>query len=289
VSAEEALVREQTAAARADPPAALALDRVSVTRRDARDGHPLSILRGIDLTVEAGEHWAVVGPNGAGKTTLLGVAAGTVAPESGAVTVGGEPHEAEGLRAPALRIGVLRAVAPRFSQRLTAIEAVRLRSSGPIALMGERPADADAARARELLRSFGCAAIAARRFGDCSQGEQRRIMLARSLMRDPTLLLLDEPASGLDLAGRELLLHALTGLTRARPELASITVTHHLEELPPSTSHALLLRDGASVAAGPVEDAFREHLLSECFGLPVRVSRHDGRWTARASRDPSAP
>jgi iron complex transport system ATP-binding protein len=262
---------------------AVALAGVSVVVGDARGGGDQAILRDVDLRVEPGEHHAVVGPNGAGKSTLLELVAGRVSPTTGAVTVLGSDHDAEGLAAPGLRIGVLDAVPPPFAHRLSALEAVRLRSAGPIALMGERPRAADAARARELLALFGCEALAGRRFRDCSQGERRRIMLARSLMRDPALLLLDEPAGGLDLPGREALLQALARLAEARPALATLSVTHHIEELPCSTTHAVLLRAGAVVAAGAVGDVLRDEPLSACFGVGVRVERLDGRWTARVA------
>jgi iron complex transport system ATP-binding protein len=135
-------------------------------------------------------------------------------------------------------------------------------------------------QAGELLDLVGCAHLADRAFGHCSTGERQRIQLARALMAEPRLLLLDEPAAGLDLPAREALLAALTELAAARPELATVTVTHHLEELPASVTHALLLRAGRPVLAAPVAEALTGAHLSACFGLPVEVGRHGPRWAA---------
>jgi iron complex transport system ATP-binding protein len=266
---------------------ALALTDVSVEVHDERAGVARTLLRSVDLRVAPGEHWAVIGPNGAGKTTLLNVAVGSMTPASGTVAVLGERHGAEGLKDPRLRIGVIDAVPKVFASRLSALEVVTLRSSGPIALLGQRASPVDAKRARELLDLFGCAALMDRRYRDCSQGERQRIMLARALMRDPALLLLDEPTTGLDLPGRERLLEALARLAADRPALATIAVTHHVEELASSTTHAILLRGGACVAAGPVDETLTEHRLSDCFGVDVRLTRVDGRWSARASGAPA--
>jgi iron complex transport system ATP-binding protein len=259
------------------------LEGVSVDVRDARSGATRRIVRGVDLRVEPGEHWAILGPNGAGKTTLLHTAAGAREPTAGTVTVLGERHGAEGLRDPRLRIGVIESVPPVFAGRLTAVEVVTLRSSGPAALLGERRRPADAARARELLERFGCAQLTDRRYGDCSRGERQRIMLARALMREPSVLLLDEPTTGLDLPGREALLAAMAAVAAQHDDLATITVTHHVEELAASTTHALLLRDGAVVAVGPAPDTLTDERLSACFGIPIAVSRDGERWWARAA------
>lgn len=142
--------------------------------------------------------------------------------------------------------------------------------------MEELPADA-AERARAALEDVGGAALALRLFTSCSEGERARIMLARGLISDAPFLALDEPAAGLDLGGRELLLESFERVLRDRPELTTLTVTHHIEELPPSTSHALLLRDGGIVAAGPLEEALTDETLTECFGLPLRLERLSGR------------
>jgi iron complex transport system ATP-binding protein len=140
----------------------------------------------------------------------------------------------------------------------------------------------DHARARELLALLGCADLAEREISTCSQGERGRIRIARALIADPRLLLLDEPAVGLDLAAREALIVALDRLSEEKPELTSVLVTHHLEEIPPSSTHAILLRDGKVLARGRIQTMLTGPNLSACFGLPVEC-RHDGqRWSARA-------
>jgi iron complex transport system ATP-binding protein len=259
---------------------ALELASVSVT---VADGRPL--LHAIDCVVAPGEHWAIVGANGAGKTTLLDVIAGDRAPSAGRVRVLGEDHGAVGFRDPRLRIGRIDATPRTFARSLTATDVVVLRPAGPIALRGERIDAAVYAHARELLDRFGCGPLAGRRYQSCSQGERQRIQLARALMRDPALLLLDEPAAALDLVGRDALLDAMARLAGDRPRLATVTVTHHLEELAPSTTHALLLRDGCCVASGPVDAVLTEPLLSEAFGVPVAVHRLGDRRFARVRRE----
>jgi iron complex transport system ATP-binding protein len=265
---------------------ALRFAGVSVEVHDVATGTTRTTLGPLDWCVEPGDHWAVVGPNGAGKTTLVDVASGATQPSAGTVTIFGERLGAIGLRDPRLRVGLLEADTPTFARSLRGLAVVVLRSSGPIALRGERIPPRDVERAEELLSLFGCAHLRDRRFGDCSQGERRRIMLARSLMREPDVVLLDEPTAGLDLAGRELFLQAVARLAQRRPPLATVTVTHHVEELPTSTTHVLLLRDGRAVAAGPVAATLTEEHLGGCFAVPVRIDRVGGRWTARA-RAPS--
>jgi iron complex transport system ATP-binding protein len=143
----------------------------------------------------------------------------------------------------------------------------------------------DRVHARDLLSLLGCGDLADREIRTCSQGERGRIRIARALIGEPRLLLLDEPAVGLDLAAREALVAALDRLSTDRPELTTVLVTHHLEEIPGSTTHALLLREGAAIASGAIEEVLTSERLSACFGLPVEC-RHDGeRWFARAAAD----
>lgn len=256
-------------------PAVISLEDVSV-RRQRR-----LLLHGVDWRVERGEHWALLGPNGAGKTTLLRIAAARSHPTTGVAHVlGGQLgrtavaglHERIGLVEPAL----LR----RFHPTRRGAELVLSGATGTIAVHEERLTARDRRRARELLELLGVAGVSDRALADCSEGERARLLLARALMAEPPLLLLDEPTAGLDLAGRELVLASVDALARAQPELTTVTVTHHVEELPRSTTHALLLREGAVVAAGPVAHALTAETLSACFGLPVRVDRVDGRFLA---------
>jgi iron complex transport system ATP-binding protein len=257
----------------------LAFDDVTVWRR--RDGSRRELLRAIEWTVERGEHWAILGPNGAGKTTLLRIAAARAYPSSGRAQVLGRPlggypvsrlHEQIGFIEPRL--------ARKLDQRGRGLEIVLTGATGTLALLRDRIGADDVAVALELLELLGVSPLAEQPFADCSEGERARLLLARALMADPPLLLLDEPTAGLDLAGRELVLAALDRLAAARPSLTTVIVTHHVEELPSAATHALLIRDGATVAAGPVQEVLADGPLSECFGLQVRVDRRNGRFVA---------
>jgi iron complex transport system ATP-binding protein len=262
---------------------AMVLELEAVTFR--RDGNP--ILRGVDWRVGDGEHWAVVGPNGAGKTTLLRIVAARMHPTSGTVRIlGGQLG-----RVPVARLHErIALVDPRlaraFHPRAPVGEVVLTGTAGTIALLEDR---VDPARADELIALLGISQVTDRAFGEASEGERTRTLLARALMLDPALLLLDEPTAGLDLPGRETVLTAIQRVTDAHPALASVTVTHHLEELAPSTSHALLLRDGAVVAAGPVAAVLTDELLTACLGIAVHVERTHGHFRALPVRGGAIP
>jgi iron complex transport system ATP-binding protein len=254
---------------------ALEFAGVGVWRRV--DGGRRDLLREIDWRVESGEHWGILGPNGAGKTTLLKIASAQMRPSSGAATILGGRLGATSMPALRRRIGF---VEPSFGRRFypdqSVFEVVLSGVPGAIVL-AEPPGEAERERAFELLHAVGAAALAEQPFVHCSEGERARILLARALITDAELLILDEPAAGLDLAGRELLLSTLADIARSRPGLTTLVVSHHIEELPTTTTHLLLLRDAGVVAAGPVDDVATDEILSACFGLPLRAVRSGGR------------
>jgi iron complex transport system ATP-binding protein len=241
-----------------------------------------NILLDLSWTVEPGEHWALLGPNGAGKSTLLALAGAVRHPSAGSVDVLG--CRLGRVDMPALRrnIGV---VDPnhRLLPWLTVADVVLTGLTGTIRPLWDQYGPPDQTRARHLLALVGAADLADHLISTCSQGERQRVSVARALMPDPPLLLLDEPATGLDLPAREALLSALAGLASTHRNLASVFVTHHLEELPVSTTHVMLLRHGSPVAVGPITETLTNSAVSVCFGLPVTVDHHDGRWSARAA------
>jgi iron complex transport system ATP-binding protein len=265
------------------PEPAFRLDDVSLWRWDERTRRRRPIVDGLTWEAAHGERWALLGPNGAGKTTLLTLVGAVEFPSSGTVLVLGEQLGRTDVFRLRERIGFVDArLGRRFAPALTVAQVVLTGATGTVGLFEERVGPAERERAAGLIDTFGVAAIAAQRFADCSHGERTRALIARALVPRPELLLLDEPGAGLDLAGREILLAAFSRLAREEPELATVTTTHHLEELAPETTHALLLRDGRTVAAGPAEATLTGSGLSSCFGLAVEVGRARGRWHAVA-------
>jgi len=240
------------------------------------------LLRGVDWTVRADERWVLLGPNGAGKTTLLQLAAAQMHPTRGEVTILGETMGAVDVFELRPRIGLTSAA---LAQRINPGERVGdVVVSAGYAVVGrwrERYDVHDLTRAAMLMQQWGVAPMAHRTFGTLSEGERKRTQIARSLMTDPELLLLDEPGAGLDLGGREDLVTRLSDLARDRYAPAQVLVTHHVEELPPGYSHALLLREGQVVAAGPITDVLTAPLLSQTFALALDVQRERGRYSAR--------
>jgi iron complex transport system ATP-binding protein len=244
----------------------------------------VELVRALDWTIEHGEHWAVLGPNGAGKSSLLSICVAMRHPSQGAAQVLGETFGHTDMRSLRERIGVVDSlVGSRVPGILTLEDVALTGANGTVLPRREGYTEVEIKRADVELLRVGLDQLRHRQFRHCSQGERQRALLARALVGEPELLVLDEAAVGLDLPAREAMLAGLASAAAETPGRASITVTHHVEELPGTTTHALLLRGGALVAAGPVGEVLRDDLVSETFGLPVQVSVRDGRWSAHAA------
>ena len=261
-----------------EPAEVLRFEAVAV-RRSGR-----TILGPIDWTVCAGERWVVFGPNGSGKTTLLHVASTYLWPSTGAVSVLGERIGAVDTRALRETIGYAGSGLERvISDDMPALDVVMTARHAALAPWWHHYTDEDRARAGDLLARMGVGGFADRPFGLLSTGERRRVQIARSLMPNPRLLLLDEPAAGLDLGAREAFIDDLEALARDPTLAAIVLVSHHVEEIPPGFGHALVLGEGRAVASGPIETALASGPLSAAFGLPLVVDRSNGRFAARAA------
>ena len=256
----------------------LRLDGVGVSRDRSM------LHKDINWTVHEDESWVIVGPNGAGKTTLLQVVSGLMPPTEGFAEVLGEPVNGADLADLRSRVGISSAaVAEQVPRGEKVIDLVMTAGYGILSRGGEDYDSFDLIRAVELLDALGCSHLIRRRFGTLSEGERKRVQIARSLMADPELLLLDEPAAGLDLGGREEVLSRITALVRDPGSPVLVLVTHHVEEVPEGITHAMLMRKGAVIAAGPVADVFTERNLSRCFGVPLIIERRADRWMAFAA------
>jgi iron complex transport system ATP-binding protein len=263
----------------------LLIDFARVTLR--RGGNTL--VGPVTWAVELDERWVVIGPNGAGKTSLLRIAAATEHPSSGIAYVLGERLGRTDMSELRSRVGLSSAA---LSQRIPEGELVRdLVVSAGYAVLGrwrEDYEEVDYAQAVDMLESLGAEHLAERTYGTLSEGERKRVQIARSLMTDPELLLLDEPAAGLDLGGREELVARLADLAADPDAPAIVLVTHHVEEIPPGFSHALILSEGHVVAAGLLTDVLTAENLSKAFGQSIAVDVIDGRYFARRSRSRAA-
>lgn len=249
-------------------------------RREGAD-----LLSEVTWTVNENERWVILGPNGAGKTTLLQVAATLLHPTMGSAQILGEQLGRTDVFELRPRIGIASAaVAEKVPAGETVLDLVLTASYAILGRWREDYESTDLARAAELLDALGCADLIKRRFATLSEGERKRVQIARALMPDPELLLLDEPAAGLDLGGREDLVARLARLADDPGAPTMAMVTHHVEEVPDGFTHALLLRRGRVIAQGKVDEVFTPEHLSTCFGLPLSVERQDGRWYARAAR-----
>jgi iron complex transport system ATP-binding protein len=240
------------------------------------------LLRDVCLTVRQGEHWVLIGPNGAGKTTLLRLLGALEHPTAGGVQVLGGRLGKVDMRQLRTQIGH---VDPRHPLQwpLSVREVVLSGATNTIGLQQRwSPTDQQLRQADGLIDVLGMTPLRAARWPTLSSGERGRALIARALMPEPALLLLDEPATGLDLAARERLLTGLDTLRASHPQLASVLVTHHLEEIPASTTHAVLLRGGEVYAQGAMSEVVNSELISGCFDHPVQITNAGGRWSARA-------
>lgn len=265
---------------------------VSTPMSDVLELAAVSVVRGkktlldkVDWQVNEGERWVILGPNGAGKTTLLQVAAARLHPSSGTAGILDETMGRVDVFELRPRIGLSSAaLASQIPESENVLNVVVTAAYGVTGRWREGYERPDERRAFRLLNDWGMGPLLNRTFATLSEGERKRVQIARALMTDPELLLLDEPAAGLDLGGREELVHKLGELASDDGSPAMVLVTHHLEEVPPGFTHAMLLRDGGVVAAGPIKDVLTDEHLSSTFGLPLDVTENAGRYTATARR-----
>ncbi|MGP3972030.1 ABC transporter ATP-binding protein [Streptomyces sp. 6N223] len=249
----------------------------------------VSVVRGgralvdhVSWSVAEGERWVILGPNGAGKTTLLNVASSYLFPTTGTAQILGEKLGSVDVFELRPRIGMASsALAEKLPRRQTVLQTVLTAAYGMTAGWQEQYDEVDERRARAFLDRLGMNDLLDRRFGTLSEGERKRTQIARAMMTDPELLLLDEPAAGLDLGGREDLVRRLGRLARDPYAPAMVMVTHHVEEIAPGFTHVLLISQGKVLAAGPMETTLTSANLSRCFGLPLVVERQGDRWTAQ--------
>ena len=246
-------------------------------RREGRD-----LLDGIDWTVEQDQRWIVLGANGSGKTSLVRIAALYEHPSRGTVDVLGERLGRTDVRDLRRRVALVSpALVDLIRPGLTGTEVVMCAKYAALEPWWHTYTDQDRARAVELLDAQGVGFAARRPYGSLSSGERQRVLLARALMAEPGLVLLDEPSAALDLGGRERLVDRLDALALDPSAAPVVLVTHHVEEIPPAFTHVLVLRAGRILGAGPIEATLTEELLGEAFDLPLRLERHSGRWAAR--------
>ncbi|MBN8206297.1 ABC transporter ATP-binding protein [Microbacterium esteraromaticum] len=250
-----------------------------VVRRDGRN-----IVDHVTWEVSADQRWVVLGPNGAGKTTLLQLADTLMHPTSGTVSILDETLGRTDVFELRPRIGFASsAMARRIPRDETVLNTVMTAAYSVMGRWNEAYEGIDERRARRVLAEWHLEHLAERLFGTLSDGEQKRVQIARAVMTDPELLLLDEPTASLDLGAREELLHLLSGYAASPMTPAMVMVTHHVEEIPVGFTHVLLLRDGAVVAQGPIAETLTAEALTEAFGMPIALTADGGRYSARAA------
>ena len=255
----------------------LELSDVSVVR----DGN--TILDSVTWAVDSEERWVILGPNGAGKTTLLSIASASIHPSSGVAKVLDDTLGKVDVFELRPRIGFAStALARRVPPGETVLDVVLTAAYSVTGRWNEQYDDIDTRRARRVLAEWKLDHLEDRKFGSLSDGEQKRVQIARAVMTDPELLLLDEPAASLDLGAREELLQLLGGYASSDQAPGIVMVTHHVEEIPRAFTHALLLKNGRIQAAGALTDVITDDALSETFDMKIAVEQHDGRFSARA-------
>jgi iron complex transport system ATP-binding protein len=243
-----------------------------------------TILDQINWSVDGAERWVILGPNGAGKTTLLQIAAAFIHPTSGKASILDATLGAIDVFELRPRIGFASsAMSRRIPANERVLDVVLTAAYSVTGRWNEEYEDVDVRRAERVLREWKLDSLSDRTFGGLSDGEQKRVQIARSVMTDPEILLLDEPAASLDLGAREELLQLLGGFASSPEAPAMVMVTHHVEEIPPGFTHALLLANGRITAAGPLDEVITSEALGETFGLSLDVTSSNGRFAARAS------
>jgi iron complex transport system ATP-binding protein len=257
--------------------AILELSGISVRRGDR------VILGPLNWQVLEGERWVILGPNGAGKTTLLQICSSLIHPTTGEINILGEKLGKVDVFELRTRIGLTSsALVEQISPDELVMDVVLTAAYAMLGRWQEKYDLWDESRAMALLTALGVRELGERLFGSLSEGEKKRVQIARALMADPELLLLDEPASSLDLGGREDLLRRIESLSKDPLAPATVIVTHHIEEIPVGTTHALLLREGAVVAQGKVASVITDQNLTQAYGLSITVQNEGGRFFARA-------
>lgn len=240
-----------------------------------------TVLGPVSLTIHAGERWVLLGPNGGGKTTLLMVVGARRQPSSGTAHVMGLTFGRGDIRTLHADIGhTSHTLSEMFPSHLRVIDVVLTGKRAVLSPWFQHYDEDDRARAEERLAEVRCTHLGDRVFETCSQGERQRVLLARAMFAEPRMLVLDEPSAGLDLPAREALVDAIERAAARSDQLAVVIATHHLEEIPPSTTHAALLRAGAVITSGPVDQVLTTEHLRRCFDLDVEVARRHGRWQA---------
>jgi iron complex transport system ATP-binding protein len=257
------------------------LDLVDVGR--TIDGS--EILRDVNWSIAPAEHWVVLGPNGSGKTTVARIASLRLHPTSGTVCVLGTELGRADIRPLLGRVGyAAAALADQLRPSLAAVDVVMTAKYGALETWWHSYDDDDRAQALSSLEQVGVLGLADQAFGTCSSGEKQRILIARAMMTNPALLILDEPTAALDLRGREEFVETLDRLASKPDAAPMVLITHHVDEIPPTFTHGLLMADGSPLHAGPLSEVMTSENLSETFGLELQIERRDGRWSAWARR-----